>query len=161
MKYHAILHMHRDILINGVPLEMDTAANESHHKTSKVAAKLTQRNQRTFDRQVTRRLHEFLTMDIAAQEVLHGKKRWEYYDGFLDRNGELVADGTTQEDSSVGSNGADSHTMEQDDYASGAEYSPSGSQGSTRTPPPAPKRRRIAHHRSDSSAASATSLGET
>ena len=51
MKYHTILHMVEDIFLYGVPLVFDTAANESHHKVSKVAAKLTQRNIRYFNKQ--------------------------------------------------------------------------------------------------------------
>ena len=42
LKFHAIVHLMEDIQIHGVPLEFDTAANESHHKESKLAARLTQ-----------------------------------------------------------------------------------------------------------------------
>ena len=48
MKFHAIIHMVEDILLFGVPSEVDTGSNESHHKTTKVAAKLTQRKEITF-----------------------------------------------------------------------------------------------------------------
>ncbi len=41
MKCHVVLHMVEDILNFGVPLEFDTGANESHHKASAVAAKMT------------------------------------------------------------------------------------------------------------------------
>ena len=34
-KFHAILHIVADILLYGVPLEVDTGSNESHHKPSK------------------------------------------------------------------------------------------------------------------------------
>ena len=49
----------------GVPLEFDTAANESHHKPSKAAAKLTQRNLANFDIQVAIQLFEFMLIDLA------------------------------------------------------------------------------------------------
>ncbi len=42
MKFHAIVHMVEDILLYGVPSEFDTGSNESHHKPTKYAAKLTQ-----------------------------------------------------------------------------------------------------------------------
>ena len=80
MKFHAILHMVDDILLYGVPLEFDTAANESHHKPSKAAAKLTQRNLSNFDIQVAIRLFEFMLIDLALLEVDGGPCRWEYYD---------------------------------------------------------------------------------
>ena len=79
MKYHAILHMVDDICLYGVPLEFDTAANESHHKPSKAAAKLTQRNLTNFNIQVAVRLFEFMLIDLALLEVEGGKCRWEYY----------------------------------------------------------------------------------
>ena len=83
MKFHAILHMVDDILLYGIPLEFDTAANESHHKPSKAAAKLTQRNLANFDIQVAIRLFEFMLIDLALLEVEDGPCRWEYYDGIV------------------------------------------------------------------------------
>ena len=50
MKYHSIVHMANDIKMYGVPQEHDTGANESGHKITKVAAKLTQKNIRTFEK---------------------------------------------------------------------------------------------------------------
>ena len=44
MKFHAILHLAYDILMFAVPMNVDTGSNESHHKTTKVAAKLTQKD---------------------------------------------------------------------------------------------------------------------
>jgi hypothetical protein len=44
MKFHDILHLMEDIQVNGVPLEFNIVANESHHKASKYAAQLTQKN---------------------------------------------------------------------------------------------------------------------
>lgn len=81
MKFHAILHMVEDIMLYGVPLEHDTAANESHHKPSKAAAGMTQRNESTFDIQVARRLYEFWVLALALFEVEGKPCRWEYFFG--------------------------------------------------------------------------------
>ena len=64
----------------GVPTEFDTGSNESHHKPSKYAARLTQRKEATFNLQTAIRLTEFLILDLALQELKHGRKLWEYYD---------------------------------------------------------------------------------
>jgi len=48
-KFHAILHIADDILNFGVPLEVDTGSNESGHKPTKTAAKLTQKQRETFE----------------------------------------------------------------------------------------------------------------
>ncbi len=83
VKFHAILHLMEDILLNGVPLEMDTSANEEHHKPSKHAAKLTQMAHTTFNIQTARRLHEFKLIALAILEIKEGKVLWEYFDGFM------------------------------------------------------------------------------
>ena len=79
MKFHAILHMVDDIKSFGVPLEFDTGANESHHKKSKHAARLTQRNEGNFNIQVAKRLFEFSVLDLAIEEVNCGNCPWDYY----------------------------------------------------------------------------------
>jgi hypothetical protein len=61
MKFHAIVHMFWDIFLYTVPLEVDTGANESGHKQVKVAAKLTKKNELTFDYQTSKRLQEFMS----------------------------------------------------------------------------------------------------
>ena len=78
MKFHAILHMADDIKLYGVPQEHDTGANESGHKVTKVAAKLTQKNMRTFEIQTARRLTEFMLIEWGMAE-LKGRRLWEYY----------------------------------------------------------------------------------
>ena len=80
MKFHAILHLVEDTLLYGVPSEVDTGGGESHHKTSKVAAKLTQRNEATFDYQTGCRMTEFLAIDLAQMEVEDEKTVAEYFD---------------------------------------------------------------------------------
>ena len=39
MKFHAVTHLADDILMFGVPTNVDTGSSESHHKLTKVAAK--------------------------------------------------------------------------------------------------------------------------
>jgi hypothetical protein len=68
-KFHGIVHIASDILNFGVPLEVDTGFNESGHKATKVAAKLTQRNEKTFDKQVAIRLEEVHLLELAKSEM--------------------------------------------------------------------------------------------
>jgi len=77
-KFHMITHLWHDIHLYGVPLEVDTGSNESHHKKTKVAAQLTQKNEATLDLQTCTRLDEFSLIDLALLE-LQGKRLWEYY----------------------------------------------------------------------------------
>ena len=81
MKFHAIIHLMDDILAFGVPLEFDTAANESHHKPAKYAAKLTQRNEDTFQWQVAQRMFEFHILDLAIHEMTTGERISDYFHG--------------------------------------------------------------------------------
>ena len=81
MKFHAITHMVQDMLLYGIPYEFDTGSNESHHKPSKHAAKLTQRKEETFNIQTATRLTEFLCIELAMEEVQRGNVGWEYFDG--------------------------------------------------------------------------------
>ena len=80
MKFHAIVHMVEDILLYGVPMLFDTGSNESHHKPMKYAARLTQRNEATFNYQTAKRVTEFLVLDLAIKEVEGGGVNWEYFD---------------------------------------------------------------------------------
>jgi hypothetical protein len=72
----------------GVPLEFDTAANESHHKESKQAAKLTQRAALTFNYQTTVRLWVFKILDLAMHEIEAGVGPWEYFQPFEESDDE-------------------------------------------------------------------------
>ena len=96
MKFHGILHLVQDILAFGVPSVVDTGPNESHHKVTKVAAKLTQRNIRVFEWQTARRLVEFFLVDMAMAE-LEGLKMWEYLDPTQNRGLHLAGDGVSQD----------------------------------------------------------------
>lgn len=81
MKFHALLHIVEEILLYGVPLETDTSANESHHKPTKAAAKMTQMAHATFNIQTARRLVEFALIELAMLEIQEGLVLWRYYEG--------------------------------------------------------------------------------
>lgn len=89
LKFHTILHIWEDILQFGVPLEYDTSANESMHKPSKKASKMTQKAADTFNFQTAQRLVEFHLLDLAMEEIEKGKKMWEYYERMEDPEEEL------------------------------------------------------------------------
>ena len=79
VKFHMITHIMDDILQFGVPLEYDTSSNESMHKPSKKASKMTQRAAETFNFQVANRLVEFQLLDLAMVEIETGRVPWDYY----------------------------------------------------------------------------------
>ena len=78
MKFHGILHLIEDIIAYGVPTNVDTGSVESHHKKTKVAAKMTQRNITVFEEQTARRLVEFQLIELGMAE-LNGRVLWEYF----------------------------------------------------------------------------------
>ena len=80
LKFHTILHIWEDIIQFGVPLEYDTSPNESMHKPSKLASKMTQKAADTFNYQTAQRLAEFLLLDLAVLEIDHGKVPWNFFD---------------------------------------------------------------------------------
>ena len=69
--------LQRMCFLHGVPSEL--GAQESHHKDSKVAAKLTQRKEATFDCQTGIRMTEFMAIDLAMLEVEDGNVVWEHF----------------------------------------------------------------------------------
>ena len=79
MKFHAIIHLVEDMILYGTPSEFDTGSNESHHKPTKVAAKLTQRKEATFNAQTAQRITEFLVIELAMLEVDDHDLVWEYF----------------------------------------------------------------------------------
>jgi hypothetical protein len=89
MKFHAILHLAFDILMFCVPMVVDTGSNESHHKTTKVAAKLTQKDIKTFEQQTSNRMDDFHVLDLAMEE-LDERPLWEYYGGFYHQDVPIV-----------------------------------------------------------------------
>jgi len=84
MKFHAVLHLADDILMFGVPMVVDTGSNESHHKTTKIAAKLTQKDATTFESQTSNRMDDFHVLELALQEI-NSRPLWEYYSGYQHR----------------------------------------------------------------------------
>ena len=72
------------MLLFGTPSEYDTGSNESHHKPSKYAAQLTQRNESTFTLQSAIRITEFLILDLALFELENGVSVQDYFGDFLD-----------------------------------------------------------------------------
>ena len=111
MKFHAIKHMVQDMLLYGTPSEMDTGSNESHHKPSKYAAKLTQRKEATFNLQTAQRMTEFLVLDLALSEIEAGRCLWEYF--HPDTEAPLVEMEARDYDS--GSDGDESESSESSD----------------------------------------------
>jgi hypothetical protein len=88
MKFHGILHLIEDIQVNGVPLEFDTAANESHHKASKYAAWLTQKKESVFQIQVAKPLWEFKVLKHTLEEIQSGDRITDYFDVNSDESSE-------------------------------------------------------------------------
>jgi hypothetical protein len=79
-KFHCILHMVEDMLAYGVPLEVDTSFNEMHHKPSKMAAGLTQKDKSKFEQQIHNRIEETHLLALAEEEI-EGRFMGNYYDG--------------------------------------------------------------------------------
>jgi hypothetical protein len=104
MKFHGILHLVMDIFNFGVAGGLDTGSNESHHKLTKLCAKLTQRDVSEFEKQTATRLVEFLLLDLAMAE-LEGKTIWEYF--VLDQcRGKLKSDQIADKDEEVVTGGS-------------------------------------------------------
>jgi len=53
----------------GVPMEVDTRHNEMHHKPSKNAAALTQKDKSKFEEQIHACLEEVHLLELAAEEM--------------------------------------------------------------------------------------------
>ena len=69
VKFHSIVHLADDIILFGVPMNVDTGSNESHHKLTKVAAKMTQKDIANFEKQTARHKDEFYILDLAQEEL--------------------------------------------------------------------------------------------
>ena len=68
----AILHLVEGILLCGAPSEVDTGGLESHHKTSKVAANMTQRKESTFDYQTGLRMTDSWQLTLRNLRLKRG-----------------------------------------------------------------------------------------
>ena len=91
LKFHSLLHIYDNIALYGVPLECDTSANESHHKPTKQAAKLTQMSHATFNTQTATRLIDFEIVDFARCEMEGKKVPWLYYKDLKEEDEEVCA----------------------------------------------------------------------
>jgi hypothetical protein len=76
--FHASLHVSQDILDHGSPNNTNTRPDEMNHKSSKKAAKHTQKIPEKFDFQIANRLHERHILNLARSEV-NGNPKWEYF----------------------------------------------------------------------------------
>ena len=88
MKFHAVTHLADDILMFGVPTNVDTGSNESHHKLTKVAAKLTQKDPTSFEEQTSHRLDDMHILSLSLEE-LKGRPLFMYNKDF---NGKAIHD---------------------------------------------------------------------
>ena len=79
--FHAGIHVPDDILFFGVPSNVNTMANESHHRPNKKASKRTQRRPKLFDMQCANRIHDMNVINLGMEE-LAGRPVWDYYKGF-------------------------------------------------------------------------------
>ena len=96
MKFHAILHLYLDIQMFGVPMNVDTGSNESHHKSTKIAAKLTQKDITTFEKQTSDRCDDFQVLDMALEEI-DGRPLWDYFVGY-----DRIKKATKEPENSIG-----------------------------------------------------------
>ena len=80
-----------------MPTEFDTGANESHHKESKHAARLTQRKEATFNFQTAKRLTEFLCIDLGMEEIENDGRPWEYFKDAVEERWDADHDGNDEE----------------------------------------------------------------
>jgi hypothetical protein len=94
MKFHAVLHLALDILMFGVPMVVDTGSNESHHKLTKIAAKLTQKDVQTFEKQTSDRLDDFLVLELAMEEI-NGRPLAVYSEGYNNDETDAFAEDRT------------------------------------------------------------------
>ena len=79
-KCHAITHMAQDIADFGVPMNFGTGSDEAGHKSSKSAAKATQKRKETFGQQLGKRLAEAHCLDLAQEEISSGRPIWQCYE---------------------------------------------------------------------------------
>ena len=112
VKFHMILHIWEDIMQFGVPLEYDTSANESMHKPSKKASKMTQKAADTFNFQTATRLIEFELLDLAMEEIENGLVPWDYYTRVEEQGIEEEPTGGKEVDAWTGETGIRVHYEE-------------------------------------------------
>ena len=102
MKFHTVLHLFDDIMVNGCPLEFDTSANEGHHKVSKHGARLTQKAAKTFNLQTANRITEFRLIEYALLELEEDKVPWNYFAGCREEASPATNVSTSMDEDSSG-----------------------------------------------------------
>ena len=88
--FHASLHVAQDILDHGSPNNTNTRPDEMNHKSSKKAAKHTQKIPEKFDYQIAARLHERHILNLARSEV-DGNPIWEYFSNKTIQDADILA----------------------------------------------------------------------
>jgi hypothetical protein len=78
IKFHSVLHLAQWMIDFGVPLLVDTGCNEMHHKLPKAASKLTQKDERKFEKQTAQREEEFELCALAMFELETGLNIFDY-----------------------------------------------------------------------------------
>ena len=81
MNFHGTIHVPQDILNFGVPTNVNTRANEHHHKRDKGSALRTNKRHLTFDISTATKIHHRGAVDLGMEE-LKGRPRWKYFHGF-------------------------------------------------------------------------------
>lgn len=77
--FHAAVHLADDMLNFGVPSNVNTDSNESHHKPDKTAAIRTQRRPETFDIQLAKQIHDTAVVSEGLHEISTGDQKWAYH----------------------------------------------------------------------------------
>ena len=90
MNFHSILHVPDDILAFGVPNNVNTQSNESHHRKDKQTAQRTQRRPGTFDLSILEKIEDRRVIEMGLEEV-NGRPRWQYWAGFNHRNNKSMS----------------------------------------------------------------------
>lgn len=78
--FHACVHLADDMLNFGVPRNVNTMSNESHHKPDKTAALRTQRRPKLFDMQCAKQIHDMSVIKMGLTELQEGCKTWTYFE---------------------------------------------------------------------------------
>ena len=138
LKFHIIIHLVADMLMYGIALEFDTAANESHHKLAKQGARLTQKAANTFNLQTAHRMTEFRLTELALLEIEKKEVLWDYFAGCveepateaMDEEGWDQMDGLSSSNTDKDSERTDDDDKMEDVSSSSASSSSSSSEAS-------------------------------
>ena len=84
--FHATIHVADDMLNFGVPRNVNTMSNESHHKPDKTAALRTQRRPKLFDIQCANQIFQMGVVNLGLQELQNGCRIWAYHENVPDKD---------------------------------------------------------------------------